>query len=48
MLFKACDRYISDEVDKIHLRKKHDLVRDIEAYMQTGRKYLEYHFNRNI
>ncbi|CAD8058314.1 unnamed protein product [Paramecium sonneborni] len=48
LLFKACDRYISEEVDKIHLRKKHDLVRDIEAYMQTSRKYLEYHFNRNI
>lgn len=29
------------------MRKKNELVRDIEAYMKSGRDHLEYHFNRN-
>ena len=31
----------------MHIRKKNDFIKDAEQYMETSRRYLEYHFNKN-
>ena len=49
--YKILDEYIakytSQEIGKIHLRKKNDFIRDVDSYMKVSRNYLDYHFNKN-
>ena len=40
-------KWMEEEVSRIHLRKKNDLMRDIESYMRVTNGYLDFHFNRN-
>lgn len=47
MLLKGMGKHTETQVGKIHLRKKNELIRDIEAYLKSGRDYMEHHFNRN-
>lgn len=40
-------RYTNDSVNKIHLKKKNDFIKDVDHFMMNIRQFLDYHFNRN-